>query len=88
MATDDNEADGTIPGETGETRPRPWVLLYACPVEGRDESFAGAGFFLYESVFDAAVKEVLFGLVVFFVRQGPVDFRGIRWPGRRGCTGA
>ena len=80
MATDDNEADGTIPGETGETSPRPWVLLYAGPIKRRDESFAGAGFFLYESVFDAAVKEVLFGLVVFFVRQGPVDFRVFAGP--------
>ena len=27
MVTDDNEADGAIPGEAGETSPRPWVLI-------------------------------------------------------------
>lgn len=31
-------------------------------------------FFLDEAVFDAAVEEVLFGFIVLFVRQGPVDF--------------
>ncbi len=80
MATDDNEADGVIPGETGEISLRPWVLLYAGPVKRRDESFAGTGFFLYESIFDAAVKEILFGLVVFFIREGSVDFRVFTGP--------
>ncbi len=27
MVTDDNEADGAIPGEAGGIRPRPWVRL-------------------------------------------------------------
>ena len=41
MATDDNEAGGAIPDETGETSPRPWVLLLHKQVadEGYKEGF-------------------------------------------------
>ena len=40
-----------------------------------DEGTAGTILFLDETVFNAAVKEVLFGFVVFGVRQRTIDFR-------------
>ena len=47
--------------------------LHPRPVEGGDESLDGAVLFLDESIFDAAVEEVLFRLIVLFVRQAPID---------------
>ena len=54
--------------------------LHPRPVEGGDESLAGAVFFLDEAVFDAAVEEVLFRFVVLFIRQAPIDLRIVRSP--------
>lgn len=51
------------------------IFLYSCTVKAGDKVLAGCITLLHKAIFDSALQQIAFQLLVFLIRNLAVDFR-------------